>query len=240
MKIFVVDDEIRQRQSIIRHVDWNRYEMRVTGEAEDAAEALALAELDPPDLLITDIRLLGMSGLELSSRMRVYNPKLRIIMVTGYEQFEYAKTALDLGVDAFLVKPIDFGKLAAILEQMHGERLIDMRKTEEEARVKDQLKSFALIARENLMQELIHGLLLHESEAAERARSLGMFTDAVPRSIAIVSIWLWRPTTCSRAARNSMASWPWVTRTSPIMPLVTCCSCCPARARPAAFPVGCR
>ncbi len=188
MKIFVVDDEIRQRQSIIRHVDWNRYEMRVTGEAEDAAEALALAELDPPDLLITDIRLLGMSGLELSSRMRVYNPKLRIIMVTGYEQFEYAKTALDLGVDAFLVKPIDFGKLAAILEQMHGERLIDMRKTEEEARVKDQLKSFALIARENLMQELIHGLLLHESEAAERARSLGMFTDAVPRSIAIVSI----------------------------------------------------
>lgn len=188
MKVFVVDDEVRQRKSIIRHVDWKRFEMEVAGEAEDAGQAIALAETEVPDLLITDIRLMGMSGLELSARMRALNPELRIIMVTGYEEFEYAKTALDLGVDAFLVKPIDFGQLAAVLEQMNREKQMNRKKQDEEAQVRDQLVAFSLIARDNMLQELIHGLVFDETDILARARSLGMFAAEIPRSIIVVAL----------------------------------------------------
>ncbi|UVI30449.1 response regulator [Paenibacillus spongiae] len=188
LKVFVVDDEERQRSSIIRHVDWKRYHMRVTGEAEDADQAIRLAELDPPDLLITDIRMLGMNGLELSSRMRGINSRMHIIMVTGFEEFEYAKSALDLGVDAFLVKPIIFDELTAILEQISHSEQVELTKRKEEELIKEQLNAFKPIARENLLQELIHGLILCEEAIGARARSLDMFARAGARRILIIVI----------------------------------------------------
>jgi len=188
IKVFVIDDEERQRSSIIRHVDWKRYHMRVTGEAEEAGEAIRLAELDPPDLLITDIRMMGMDGLELSSRMRGINSRMHIIMVTGYEEFEYAKSALDLGVDAFLVKPVIFDELAAVLEQISSSKQMELTKRREEERIKEQLHAFKPIARETFLQELIHGLILSEEVIASRAESLDMFVQPGARRILIMVI----------------------------------------------------
>jgi two-component system response regulator YesN len=188
IKVFVVDDEERQRKSIIRHVDWKRYQMSVVGESEDAEGAIELAKLEPPDLLITDIRMLGTDGLALSSRMRKINPHVHIIMVTGYEEFEYAKSALDIGVDAFLVKPIIFDELTTILERIWRSEQLELLKSREEVLIKEQLDAFRPIAREQFLQEIIHGLILGEETIRARANALGMFALEGLRRVLIMVI----------------------------------------------------
>ncbi|QHT62994.1 response regulator [Paenibacillus lycopersici] len=186
IKVFVVDDEERQRNSIIKHVDWARYQMRVTGDFEDAEQAIGRAGQEPPDLLITDIRMLGMDGLELAARMRTINPRMRVIMVTGYEEFEYAKTALDLGVDAFLVKPILFEELTAILERVFEAERLELSKSREELRIKAQLDTFKPIAREQFLQELLHGLILGDEAIRAHADALGMFVPEGLRRVLVI------------------------------------------------------
>ena len=175
IKVLVVDDEERQRRSIVRHVEWDRHHMRVIGESEDADGALEKAGRCPPDLLITDIRMLGMDGLELSSRMRKLNPRLRVIMVTGYEEFQYAKTALDIGVDAFLVKPILFDELNVVLDRIYREERTEQSKTREEEQMKAQLDTFKPIAQEQLLQEILNGLVVGEETIRARADALDLF-----------------------------------------------------------------
>ncbi|MFS0725125.1 response regulator transcription factor [Paenibacillus sp. 1P07SE] len=175
IKVYVVDDEERQRKSIIRHVDWKRYRMRVTGEAEAAEEAIRLAYADPPDVLITDIRMLGMDGLQLSAAMRAANHNLRVIMITGYEEFEYARAAVGLGVDAFLVKPVLFDELEGILQEISMSIQSAWAKSEEEQRLKAQLDTFRPMARDKFLQELLHGLILSEEELVSRSSSLNLF-----------------------------------------------------------------
>ncbi|WP_020620982.1 response regulator [Paenibacillus daejeonensis] len=178
IKVFVVDDEERQRKSIIRHVDWQRYGMRVSGEAEAAEEAIKMAHAEPPDVLITDIRMLGMDGLQLSAIMRTLNPQLHVIMITGYEEFEYARTAVGLGVDAFLVKPVLFDELEGILYDINSSIQAAWAKSEEEQRLKVQLDTFKPMARDKFLQELLHGLILTEEELVSRASSLNLFKQS--------------------------------------------------------------
>ena len=188
INVFVVDDEERQRRSIVKHIAWDRYRMRVTGEWEAAEEALEGARKTPPDLLITDIRLLGTDGLELSARMRRMNPRIRIIMVTGYEEFQYAKTALDIGVDAFLVKPIIFEELNAILERVYQEEQSNVIKSKEAMRMQEQIDVCKPIAQEQLMQELIHGLIVGEEVIQARTDALDMFKGTGERIVPTIVI----------------------------------------------------
>jgi|GEM_PF-1149351 Response regulator containing CheY-like receiver domain and AraC-type DNA-binding domain len=188
IKVFVVDDEERQRNAIIRHIDWKQYHMRVAGQAEDAEAALMLAQTEPPDLLITDIRMLGATGLELSARMRRINPRLRVIMVTGYEEFEYAKSALDIGVDAFLVKPVMFDELQAVLERIYQSKQLEQLKIREEKQIKEQLDTIRPIAREQFLQEIIHGLIIGEDFIRSRADAVGLFRQSCRRRVLVIVI----------------------------------------------------
>lgn len=183
IKVFIVDDEERQRHSIVRHVDWQRYGMRVTGEWEDAASALAGAAATPPDLLITDIRLIGTDGLELSARMKEGNPQLSVIMVTGYEEFQYAKTAVDLGVEAFLVKPIIFAELGDILERIREAKQAELTKRQEAVRLQEQLAAFRPIAEQQWLQEVLHGLIVGDEAIRAQAQAFGLFSSAGPRRV---------------------------------------------------------
>ncbi|WP_219837191.1 response regulator [Paenibacillus sp. R14(2021)] len=183
INVFVVDDEERQRRSIVKHVAWERYQMRVSGEWEGAEEAIEGARHCVPDLLITDIRLMGTDGLELSSRMRKINPRMRIIMVTGYEEFHYAKTAVDIGVDAFLVKPIIFDELNAILERISQEEEQNQLNSREAIQLKEQIDAFKPIAQKQLIQEVIHGLVVGEDVIRARADALNLFTAAEARQV---------------------------------------------------------
>lgn len=93
----------------------------IVGEAENGRDALALAQEKKPDLVISDIRMPDMDGLAFVAALREHNLRTRVIMLSGYAEFEYARQALQLNVDNYLLKPLDRRELQEALEKIENE-----------------------------------------------------------------------------------------------------------------------
>ncbi|BBH19148.1 hypothetical protein Back11_04930 [Paenibacillus baekrokdamisoli] len=111
MKIIIVDDMPKIREAIATIPEWESMDCQISGEAADGEEALQLIHADPPDILITDIRMPIMDGLQLAKLVRESYPEIYIIFLTAYSDFEYAKQAIKLGVSDFITKPIHVPEL---------------------------------------------------------------------------------------------------------------------------------
>ena len=106
-KIIIVDDEEEIRLGIIKKIDWKSYGFQIIGEAENGQEALEKAEKLQPDIIMTDIRMPFMDGLELGKKLSEVMPSSKIIVFSGCDDFEYAQKALRLNVIEYLLKPIN-------------------------------------------------------------------------------------------------------------------------------------
>ena len=114
-KVFFVDDEASMRAGIRDSIDWDNSGFILAGEAPDGEMALALIQEILPDILITDVRMPFMDGIELSRLAKKNMPWIKIIILSGYDEFEYAKQAIAIGVEDYLLKPVTSGKLMEIL-----------------------------------------------------------------------------------------------------------------------------
>ena len=103
--VLVVDDEEELRQAVIERVRWGEAGFEVVGEAENGVEALDLIDELEPDLILTDIRMPMISGLELARRVREMRPATQIVILSGYDSFEYARTAIDYNIISYLLSP---------------------------------------------------------------------------------------------------------------------------------------
>ena len=117
-RIILVDDEEEVRQSIIRKIDWTGAGFCVVGDAENGEEALEKVEALEPDLILTDIRMPFMDGLSLAERVRQKYPSIKIVIFSGYDDFEYAKQAIKLNVTEYILKPVNVEELTAILKRI--------------------------------------------------------------------------------------------------------------------------
>lgn len=120
LRVLIADDEERICQLIIALGEWERLGLEVAGVAHNGQEALQMLETLKPDILITDIRMPGVSGLEVVSAARQMMPQLEVIIISGYAQFDYAQSALRNGVGDYLLKPINREALNLTLEKMAG------------------------------------------------------------------------------------------------------------------------
>lgn len=111
MKVFLVEDEIIMREGIRNNIDWEKEGFEFAGEASDGELAYPLIQDSKPDILITDIRMPFMDGLELSRRVKNEMPDIKIIVLSGYDEFEYAREGIRIGITEYLLKPIDGNKL---------------------------------------------------------------------------------------------------------------------------------
>jgi len=114
----VAEDEERMRDYLARKTAELDQAFECVGAAADGEEAVELVEGHLPELLITDIKMPVLGGLELVERIRRTDPELRILIVSGYSEFEYARRAIELGVEDYILKPIDAEKLRAILRRI--------------------------------------------------------------------------------------------------------------------------
>lgn len=114
-KVIIADDNTLICKSLKETVDWRKYGCQVVGTAENGTEALRLVHRTNPDILVTDIKMPETDGLELVERIKTEFPDMEMIMITGYQEFEYAKRAVGLGVLDLVLKPIENGKLEEIL-----------------------------------------------------------------------------------------------------------------------------
>lgn len=109
--VVVADDEEELRRALIRKVDWESVGFSVVGEAENGVEALELVEKYEPDLLLTDIRMPFVSGIELARQVREIRPATQIAFLSGYDDFSYAQQAIQYNIISYMLKPISAAEL---------------------------------------------------------------------------------------------------------------------------------
>ena len=120
MKVFLVDDEIVVREGIRESFPWEDTPYVLVGEAPDGEMALPMIRDTNPDIVITDIRMPFMDGIELCRIIRSQMPWIGIIILSGYDEFEYARQAISLGVCRYLLKPSDLEELKETVRVMVG------------------------------------------------------------------------------------------------------------------------
>ncbi|WP_391572352.1 response regulator [Cohnella sp.] len=132
MKLFIVDDEKAVRDYVVSLPAWDRLGCRIVGQATDgweAYETIAGTKGDAPDVLITDIRMPYMDGIELTRRVLEEFPEMKVIFLTAYGEFEYAKQAVKLGAVDFITKPFHEDELVERVKWIKDHRL-DRRRPE--------------------------------------------------------------------------------------------------------------
>ncbi len=116
--VIVADDEEELRRALIRRVDWESVGFSVVGEAENGVEALELVEKYEPDLLLTDIRMPFVSGIELARQVREIRPATQIAFLSGYDDFTYAQQAIQYNIISYMLKPISAAELTEELRNI--------------------------------------------------------------------------------------------------------------------------
>lgn len=173
LKVFLVEDEIIIREGIKHNIDWINEGFTFIGEASDGELAFPMIQNLKPDILITDIKMPFMDGLELSRLVKKELPDIKIIILSGYNEFEYAKEAIKIGVTEYLLKPISSAKLLQAVKEVAD-------KIEEEKKQLESIEHFRLQLMEhkkNDKQKLLNDLVYKEvamSEILARAKQLEM------------------------------------------------------------------
>ncbi|MEK4436392.1 MULTISPECIES: response regulator [Paenibacillus] len=121
-KVLLVDDEWMILDGIASVMSWNRLGTELIGTAQDGLEALAFIELQRPDIIITDIRMPGMDGLQLVEAVTEMYQDISFVMLTGFTEFEYAKRAMQYGVKHYLLKPCSEESLMEAIAELVGEK----------------------------------------------------------------------------------------------------------------------
>ena len=118
LKIFLAEDEYVVREGIKNNIDWAAHGYEFVGEASDGELALPMIQKLKPDIVITDIKMPFMDGLELSRLIKKEFPWMEVIILSGYAEFDYAKEAIAIGVAHYLNKPISGDELIAELDKL--------------------------------------------------------------------------------------------------------------------------
>jgi two-component system response regulator YesN len=186
-KIFLVEDETFTRRGIRNNVDWKSAGFEFCGEAADGEMALPLIEASQPDVIITDIKMPFLDGLQLSKIIREHMPWVKIIILSGHDEFEYAQSAIKLGAIEYLLKPVD----AADVQQALKKVAVSLDKEREELEKLKKLREDATVnlslIRERFLLRLVMGGI-SSAEAVEESHKLGL--DIVAKCYAILVLYI--------------------------------------------------
>ena len=157
--VLLVDDEEDVVEAIVQKIDWDRLGYSLAGYAKNGLEALEIAEEKQIDVVLTDIKMPYMDGLTLSHRLKELYPSIKIIIFSGFDEFEYAKVAIRLEAEEYMLKPVDAGELSRVFQKVH--EALDQEFDEKQSihRLKNYYLESLPILQESLYTSLIEGTL---------------------------------------------------------------------------------
>ena len=166
----LVDDEPEIREGMKEIVDWEACGFRLVAEADNGLDALQLAEQTRPDLVITDVRMHFMDGLEMVERMRAFLPMAQFVVVSGYDEFEYTRKSIQIKIADYVLKPISAAEFTRVLER--AKRALDEEHAKRNSvQVMNRIFSDSLpILRQQLLNSLLSGGMDELSVRAAAAR----------------------------------------------------------------------
>jgi len=118
IKVLIADDEKRIRDGLSSTIPWAELGMEVVGTAANGEAALALARETRPQIILTDVRMPRMDGLEFLKQAKAFLPRVKVVIISGYDDFSYAQQAVKLGVSDYLVKPVGEAEIRLVLEAL--------------------------------------------------------------------------------------------------------------------------
>lgn len=177
LKVFLAEDEYVVREGIKNNVPWSDHGFLFCGEAGDGEYAYTQIRLLKPDIIITDIKMPFMNGLELSRLVKKDFPDIKIIILSGYEEFDLAKEAINIGVEEYLLKPINADHLIKAVESVAGKILIEKQEKENLLKFKMEMKENEIETKRNYFSELISSQQ-SLSNKLEKGRHLGLELSA--------------------------------------------------------------
>ena len=121
MRILIAEDEQRTRQGLVRVLQSLRDEYEIVAQASNGKAALEMILEQKPDVVFIDIKMPFMDGLELSRLVKKALPDTKIIILSGYNEFDYAKEAITIGISEYLLKPVTAASLTAVLRKVREE-----------------------------------------------------------------------------------------------------------------------
>lgn len=157
LKVFLVEDEFVVREGIKNNIDWQSHGYEFCGEASDGELAFPMIQKLKPDIVITDIKMPFMDGLVLSRLIKKELPWIEIIILSGYEEFEYAKEAIKIGVAEYLSKPISGEELLREVDTLAVKIEEKKRERELSQKYNREMEEYFLQERRNLFQYLVTG-----------------------------------------------------------------------------------
>ena len=187
IKVFLVEDEYAIREGIKKSVDWEKNGFELVGEAGDGEVAFPKIIKSKPDILITDIRMPFMDGLELSKLVKKELPDIKIVVLSGYDDFNYAKEAISIGVEEYILKPVSGDKLMKELGRIA--ELVKNKKQEMELRSKyiHDREEIRILEQQKFLHDVIGGKM-SMGESLKLGKDLGIEITAAYYAIVLMQV----------------------------------------------------
>lgn len=186
-RILLVDDEALIREAVSENVKWEQYGYEFAGSCENGKEVLAFIEKTPVDVVLTDICMPYMDGMQLSKKLYEDYPSIKIIILSGYDDFEYAKQAIRYGVKEYLLKPITAEEMGEVLltlkEELDRERQAKQKLQELESSYRKRQKTLYSDA----LLQLIRGSKADE-EIRRELKEVGLDLNSAVYRVAVVEL----------------------------------------------------
>lgn len=172
-KVFLVDDEMAIREGIGKSINWNQEGFIYCGDASDGEVALPLIEKTQPDIVITDIKMPFMDGLELSRILRQKMPSVKIIILSGHDEFEYAREAMRIQVTEYCLKPVSSQDLLNVLKKVASKIVEEEISHKRLSALEEQVLQNKSASRDKFLYELCEGSF-SSSEAIKEGATLNI------------------------------------------------------------------
>ena len=189
-RVLLVDDEILVRDAIRRNIDWQKLGYELAGDCQNGKEAIEFVQEHPVDLVLTDICMPYVDGMELSHYLHDHCPEVKIIIFCGFGEFEYAKKAIQYNVSEYLLKPVTAVELTEVLKNMY--QTLETARQEEMklqmlTRDSKEYKKNEQLIRSQALSSLVTGSKEPET-CVKQMEELGIFLKAPEYRIAVVEI----------------------------------------------------
>jgi two-component system, response regulator YesN len=168
-KVLLVDDEKLERVLIRKGYDWEGNGFEIIGEASSGEEALEFFDIQEPDIVFTDINMPHMDGLALTEKIKERSLKCRVVIITGYREFEYARRALQLGVKDFILKPVHISDISELANSIKEEIQHEEGLNEEYLRLRENATTNRDVVIESFLQRLVENRI-EEEEAIHKLK----------------------------------------------------------------------
>ncbi|WNS44562.1 response regulator [Paenibacillus sp. MMS20-IR301] len=186
-KLILAEDEEDVREGIVAQIDWEKYGFEVVEQAENGREAADAIDRHLPDVVVTDIQMPFMNGLQLAEWIRSRHPNTKIIILTGYDEFEYAQKAIKLQIDEYILKPFSSQELIDILLKVRANIETEIAEKENIFVLSEHYRKSLPVLREQFLSSLV-SRRLRSAEIAEKSAEYGIDLDGVLFQSSVIGI----------------------------------------------------